>query len=157
VPVNATACGLPAALSENESAAVFVPVDVGRKVTDTVHEAPTASVEPQVVVRLKLDAFVPVIVIPEIVIAHVPEFVNVTVRALLVVLTRWRPKDSDVGDSVATGLLPVPDNETVCGLPAALSVMLSVAARVPTAVGVNVTLMVQLDPAATVVHPLTRA
>jgi hypothetical protein len=37
----------------------------------------------------------------------------------------------------------------VCGLPAALSEMLTAAVRVPVAVGVNVMLIVQLPPAAT--------
>ena len=42
----------------------------------------------------------------------------------------------------------MPVRETVCGLPAALSVMLRDAERVPAAVGLNVTLTVQLLPAA---------
>jgi hypothetical protein len=43
---------------------------------------------------------------------------------------------------------PVPDNETGCGLPAALSVTFNVAARVPAVVGIKVTLIVQLALAA---------
>jgi len=43
---------------------------------------------------------------------------------------------------------PVPDNATFCGLPAALSVMLTAALRVPMAVGLKVTLIVQLGAAA---------
>jgi hypothetical protein len=43
----------------------------------------------------------------------------------------------------------VPAKLTVCGLPVALSVMVTEAARFPGAVGVNVTLMVQFPPAAT--------
>jgi hypothetical protein len=45
------------------------------------------------------------------------------------------------------GTLPL--KLTVCGLPLALSVMASDALRVPVAVGVNVTLIAQLDPATT--------
>ena len=45
-------------------------------------------------------------------------------------------------------LTPIPDNATFCGLPAALSVMLSAAVRVPLDVGLKVTLMLQLAPAA---------
>ena len=45
--------------------------------------------------------------------------------------------------------VPVPVKLTVCGLPAALSAMLTVAVRFPGAVGVNVTLIVQLALAAT--------
>jgi hypothetical protein len=47
-------------------------------------------------------------------------------------------------------LLPVPFNETSCGLPVALSAMTSVAAISPVAVGVNVTPIVQLAFAAKV-------
>ena len=43
----------------------------------------------------------------------------------------------------------VPVRLTVCGLPAALSLMVNVPVRVPLAVGVNVTLNVHVDPAAT--------
>src|SRR5579862_3303457 len=43
---------------------------------------------------------------------------------------------------------PVPLTPTCCGLPAALSVTLTVALRAPVVVGLNVTLMVQLAPAA---------
>jgi hypothetical protein len=86
-----------------------------------------------------------------------PVFDTVTLLDGLVVPTSLAAKVSDVGATDTCGPDPVPVRLTVCGLPAALSVMLSVAVRVPTAVGVNVTLMVQLDPAATVVQPLTRA
>jgi len=47
--------------------------------------------------------------------------------------------------------LPVPVRLEVCGLPIALSLTLSVPVLVPTAVGVNVTLMVQLVFAARLV------
>jgi hypothetical protein len=53
-----------------------------------------------------------------------------------------------VGESVTPGAVAVPVRETVCGLPAALSVTLTAAVRVPVAVGLNVTLVVQLLPAA---------
>ena len=44
---------------------------------------------------------------------------------------------------------PVPVKLTTWGLPEALSVTLTVPVRVPAAVGVNFTLMLQLPPAAT--------
>src|SRR6266851_5517223 len=44
---------------------------------------------------------------------------------------------------------PIPVRLTDCGLPEVLSAMLKVPVRVPDAVGVNVTPMVQLAPAAT--------
>ncbi len=43
---------------------------------------------------------------------------------------------------------PVPDNATVCGLPAALSVIFKIALRAPVVVGLKVTLIVQLALAA---------
>ena len=46
-------------------------------------------------------------------------------------------------------LTPVPVRFTLCGLPAASSVMVTAAVRVPLALGVKVTLIVQLEPAAT--------
>jgi hypothetical protein len=46
---------------------------------------------------------------------------------------------------------PVPAKLTVCGLPGALSVIVSVPVRAPDAVGLNVTLIVQFPAAATLV------
>ena len=60
------------------------------------------------------------------------------------------PKFKLVGESVTAGAVPVPVAVSVCGLPAALSVMVSVALRAPAAVGLKVTLKVQLAPAASV-------
>lgn len=51
-------------------------------------------------------------------------------------------------ESVATGAVgstPVPDNETLCGLPVALLPMLALAVRVPVAVGRNDKLNVQVE------------
>ena len=45
--------------------------------------------------------------------------------------------------------LPVPVRLTMCGLPAALSVIVTAPVRIPVALGVNLTLILQLDPAAT--------
>jgi hypothetical protein len=47
--------------------------------------------------------------------------------------------------------VPVPVKLTVCGLPLALSVMVTAPVRDPAAVGVKVTLIVQFEPAATLV------
>ena len=54
-----------------------------------------------------------------------------------------------VGDKLTIAAIPVPVRLIVCGLPDALSVMLTLPVRVPVAVGVKVTLMLQLPPAAT--------
>ncbi len=79
----------------------------------------------------------------------VPLLVSVTVCAALVVPTCWLLKVRVLLDNVTAGAIPVPLRLTLCGLPAALSVIDSVPVRVPVAVGVKVTLMVQLAPAAT--------
>ncbi len=83
-----------------------------------------------------------------------PTFVMVTPCEGLVVPTSWLPKVSEVGETLTVGATPVPLRPTVCGLPAALSLMLSVALRVPVAVGVKVTLIEQLPPVATDVPQL---
>ena len=61
----------------------------------------------------------------------------------------WLPKARLVGERLTRAAVPVPVRLTVCGLPLALSVMLSEAVRLPVAAGVNVTLMVHLALAAT--------
>jgi len=78
----------------------------------------------------------------------VPVFDSVTVCAALVVPTVWLAKVSEVGErlAVVVGAAPVPVRPTVCGLPEALSVTLELPVRVPDAVGVNVTLMLQFPP-----------
>ena len=77
---------------------------------------------------------------------------SVTIWAWLGVPRGWLLKVQLVGVTLAMGALPVPVRLTLCILPATLlllSVMINVAVRVPGAVGVKVTLMVQLLLAAT--------
>ena len=88
--------------------------------------------------------------------AALPVLLRVTVWAVLVVPTDWLPKARLVGERPSTGAVPVaalcvpvPERLTVCGLPRALSVILTEALRLALAEGVNVTLIVQLAPAAT--------
>ena len=59
------------------------------------------------------------------------------------------PKAKLVGKKLALGATPVPVSATVCGLPVALSVTVIVPGWLPAAVGVKVTVMVQLAAAAT--------
>jgi hypothetical protein len=49
---------------------------------------------------------------------------------------------------VSVALIPIPDNATFCGLPAALSETLSTAARVPNTTGLKLTRMLQAAPRA---------
>jgi hypothetical protein len=78
-----------------------------------------------------------------------PVLVRVTVCAALVTPTGWLPKVRAEAVRLTTEVVPVPVRFTACGLPAALSVMLTAAVRLPEAAGVNFTLIVQLPPAAT--------
>jgi hypothetical protein len=73
--------------------------------------------------------------------------VRVAVLAALVVATATLPKANVAGETVAC-TSPVPVRETVCGLLLALSVMVRVPGLLPVALGVKVTLTVQLAPAA---------
>ncbi len=75
----------------------------------------------------------------------VPTFVRVTVFGRLVAPIPTEPKFKLVGKSLA--VVPIPLSVTFCGLPAALSLILSAAVRVPDAVGLNLTLILQLAPA----------
>jgi len=59
------------------------------------------------------------------------------------------PKLKLVGKKLTPGARPEPVRLTVWGLPVALSVTVIVPGWLPVAVGVNVTLIVQLAPAAT--------
>ena len=59
------------------------------------------------------------------------------------------PKVKLVGKKLALDAAPVPARLTVCGLPVASSVIVMVPGRLPVAVGVKVTVMVQLAAAAT--------
>jgi hypothetical protein len=53
-----------------------------------------------------------------------------------------------VAEKFRPGAVPVPLRVTDCGLPAALSVIVTLAARLPLAAGAKVTLMVQFEPPA---------
>jgi hypothetical protein len=79
-----------------------------------------------------------------------PVLVSVTVFALLTVPTNWLENVRLVADKLTAGAVtPVPVRPMLCGLPDALSAIATVPVRVPLAVGLNVTLIVQFPPAAT--------
>jgi len=87
---------------------------------------------------------------PVIVNGAVPELLSVVLCDALVVPTGCDEKVRLVGVRVTAGAVPLPVSGTVCGLPVALSVTEMLAVRLPVAVGVKVTEMVQLAPAASV-------
>src|SRR6266849_4409799 len=118
---------------------------VGVKTTVIEQDAPTAT---GAAVQLLVCEKSPVAIMLLIVKAAVPVLVTVTGAAVLLVPTRTPAKLRPTGDSVATGATPVPPIGTVCGLPGALSVNLTVDDRLPVLVGVKTTLIVQLAFAA---------
>ncbi len=148
VPVRLTDCGLPEALSVMLRVPVRVPDAVGVNVRLMVQLAPAATELPQVLVWAKSPLAETLVRFSE----ALPVLESVTDCAALVVPTGWLANVSEEAERLTTGAeaaAPVPVKLTDCGLPEALSVMLRVPVRVPDAVGVNVTLMVQLAPAAT--------
>jgi len=79
----------------------------------------------------------------------VPVLLSVTGWDPLVVPTRCPPKSKLPGVRLTRGWVPFPDRATVCGLFGASSVMVIAPVRFPAALGLKVTLRVQLAPAAT--------
>jgi hypothetical protein len=83
-----------------------------------------------------------------------PELYKVTSTASLVVPTVRARKGTDNGERLTAGAggapVPVPDKAAEWGLPGASSVITREALRAPRAVGVKLTLAVQLAPAAKV-------
>jgi hypothetical protein len=134
---------------------------VGLNVTLMVQLAPTervSGVSGQVFVSAKS----PLATIEVILSDAAPVFVSVTNCGVLGVggvVTVWVPKVREAGKSVtAAAGTPVPLNRIVWGLFAALSVMVTDPYRVPVAVGVKVTEMVQFPPLATLApHVLVSA
>jgi hypothetical protein len=154
VPVSATAWGLFAALSVTVTLADLAPAAVGVNFTLMVQLAATAKLAPQLFVWAKSPLLLPVTEMLVRVKAAVPLFVSVIALEALATPTGWLPNASDVGDKVTAGAVPVPVRATVWGLFAALSVMVSAPDLAPVAVGLNVTLMEQFAPAATLVPQL---
>jgi hypothetical protein len=151
-PVSATVCGEPVALSATVIDAERFPVTLGVKPTVIVQEAAAASEVPQVLVWLKLVAFVPVTEMLEMARAAVPGLVRVIGRAVADVPTGVLGKGSGFGASVACGAraaAPVPLIAADCGEPTALSTTVREAERLPAAAGVKPTVIVQEPPAAT--------
>lgn len=116
------------------------------------HDKPVDTEAPQLFVWLKS----PVATMLLTVRVAVPVFVNVTDWGELLLPIKVPPKlrldppslGKAVAESITAGATPTPVKLTLCGLPAALSAIARTFDRVPSCVGVNVTLIVQLAPAA---------
>lgn len=151
VPVRLTVCvllAMPLLLSVTVIVPVRVPAAVGVNVMLIVQLPPAATELPQVFVCAKSPAFVSVIAMLVMLKAPLPELLRVTGCTAPVVPRGWLPKVKTVAVRLATGLVPVPVRVTDCVLPVTpllLSVIVSVPLRVPFVVGVNVTLIVQLE------------
>jgi hypothetical protein len=99
VPLRETVCGLPDALSINESVPARLPEAVGANVTLTVQFAAEARVEPQLLVWAKFA----LALMPEMVNIPVPELVSVSERDWLVVPTGSSPNDRVFVEKEALG------------------------------------------------------
>ena len=144
VPLSETPSGLPSPLSTMVKTPVIAPAVVGWNTMLMLQLDPVFSEAGQLLVWVKPE----LTLIAEI--ANGPGLlaVTLTVLAPLVVPTTWVPKERLVGESVGAAIAPFPARLTLCGLPAALSIMVSTPLAVPLACGVKVTLIEQLAPPA---------
>ena len=99
MPLSATLCGLPLALSKTERVPVLVPATTGLKVTEIVQLTPALREVPQVLVWEKS----PTVPMLEMASGAPPLLVSVTVCALLLVPTISAGKGSEVVDKLTTG------------------------------------------------------
>lgn len=143
VPFSVTLWGEFDALSVIEIAPVRLPAESGENVTVIVQ---LAGEGPSVVGQLLVCAKFPVAAPIVSGVDPVPVFLTVTVLDGLVVPTAWEANVNVAGVTVITTVaaFPVPVRLTVWGELDALSVIEIEPVRVPVAVGVNVTVIVQL-------------
>jgi hypothetical protein len=153
VPVTLVFWGLLPALSVTVKMALRDPMAAGVKVTLIVQVPLAARVEGlrgQLLVCPKSPGLVPVKPMLVMVNAVPLGFESVTALATLVVLRFWPLNVSELGARLG-GAVPVPVSVTVWLVPArlpVLSVTVRTAIRLPVAIGVNVTLKVQIALAA---------
>lgn len=147
VPLNATVCGLPVALSAISNVAVRVPAACGVNSTLIVQLAPAANVPVGLHPALefgsgtpKSSASSPLVVNPAKFTGPLLVFVTVTLNGALVVVSACEPNAKLLGVTVTVAVpgVPVPVSVTVCGLPVPVSVNVIAPVRVPVAVGLNV-------------------
>ena len=103
VPVSATVCGEPAALSATLTDAENEAADAGVNVALMVQEAFASTVVAQLFVCAKSLGLLPVSVIPEMSRLAFPVLVRVIARAALVVPVVWFPNATDVGEKLTIG------------------------------------------------------
>jgi hypothetical protein len=146
VPVRVEVSGLLTALSITCNVPVVTPVCVGVKTTLIVHLDLAAKLDEQVVAETLnspvVEALMPVS-------ATACRLLSVNVFATLVAPTAVFANVAAIGVSLSC-TPPTPESDTVCGLLPALSVIVKVPVRVPSAVGVKVTSILQFCFAASV-------
>src|ERR1700735_2353746 len=132
-------------------AARFVgPAAAGSNFSVTRQEAFAPRLGGQLFVSIKSAGFGPVTAIPDIPTAPVPGLDTVTFCGALVVPPACEPKFKLVADRMIVGATALPVNDTVCGLPAALSLTIRPAFFPPLDSGAKSIVTVQLAPLATV-------
>ena len=134
--------GPPLPVSVSVRVAVREPVAKGVKVRVMVQMLLAARLLPaQLSVSEKSPGSVPASAIVLMVTASVPRLIRFTVTELLAALSNWFPNETVVCENwsseVAARLVPL--SATFCGLPGALSVMLSEPENVPVVVGLKYT------------------
>ena len=147
VPASGTVCGLPVPLSVIVIDPVSAPVTVGTYFTVIVHFANAFSEAPHVVVIVKspLGTMLVMLSVDNPVLVSVTDFEELVVPSCCGENARLAGERLTV---VPPLLVPVPLSAAVCGLPLALSVIVSEPGWLPVAVGANVTLIVHCPPAA---------
>jgi hypothetical protein len=158
VPLKVTVWVLPVVLlllSVIVSVPVSAPPLVGEKVTLIVQVPAAATLLPQLLVWAKLA----LTAMPATASAALPELDSVAACELVEEFTMVAAKVSEEGETPATGaeVVPVPVKLTVWVLPETpllLSVRVREPVRVPAAVGLKVTLMMQESPAVTLLPQL---
>jgi len=146
VPFRLEVCGLPTALSDTCNVPVSTPTPVGVNTTSIVQLAFEVNCDWHVVEETLKG---PVVEIDRSLSITFWLFFRVNTFAALDFPTTVAEYVAVAGVNAAWAL-PVPDRDTVCGLFVPLSLTESVPVRAPTWVGVKVTLIVQLFPAAKV-------
>ena len=126
------------------------PVAEGSNFTVITQDALTPRLCGQLFVSIKSVGFVPVKTIPDIPSEVVPGLDKVTFCGVLAVPAGCAPNVRLEADSVIAGATAVPVNDTVCGLPAALSLRLKLALFVPLDNGAKFIATVQLAADASV-------
>jgi hypothetical protein len=149
IPPSDTLAGTVARLAETVNVPVLAPVPIGVKLTVMLQLAPAARLPMQGLLCVKSPLVAPggQVLMAEIVTALAVPFVRVTVCGALPVPTTWLPKVSDVGDRVKPGI-PVPLSDRLAGTVATLAETVNVPVLAPVPIGVKLTVMLQLAPAA---------